>query len=115
MHYKSSFIQKTIDYAVQGEFKSECLIQKFSIECAGMNENLRIATQRQSNKMLNVLEECVNEGQRPGEIRQDLPARELAELIQSQLYGSFILGRLARDGEGMKNNMQRVMDYMQYK
>ena len=110
-----NFIQKTIDYAVQCDFKYECLIQKFSIECAGMNENLRSATHRQMNKMLDVLEECIKEGQRPGEIRQDIAAMELAELIQSQLYGSFILGRLARDGEGMKKNMQRVLGYMRYK
>jgi TetR/AcrR family transcriptional repressor of nem operon len=110
-----TFIEKTIGYAIEGEFKSECLIQKFSIECAGMNENLRSVTQRQMNKMLTVLEECVEEGQHSGEIRQDLDAREIAELIQSQLYGSFILGRLARDGEGMKKNMQRVLDYMKYK
>ncbi len=110
-----TFIEKTIGYAIEGEFKSECLIQKFSIECAGMNENLRSVTQRQMNKMLTVLEECVEEGQHSGEIRQDLDAREIAELIQSQLYGSFILGRLARDGEGMKKNMQKVLDYMKYK
>jgi len=111
----SSFIHKTIDHAVQGEFKSDCLIQKFSIECAGINENLRSATRRQINKMLNVLEECVVEGQHAGEIRQDTGARELAELVQSQLYGSFILGRLASNGEGMKKNMQRVLDYMKCK
>ena len=108
-----SFIEGMIDLAVERDFKSECLVQKFSIECAGMNENLRVATQKQINKMLDVLEECVLEGQQNGEIREDLESREVAELIQSQLFGSFILGRLSGDGVGMKKSLKCTVGYVQ--
>ncbi len=108
-----SFIETMIDLAVEKNFKSECLVQKFSIECAGMNENLRTTTRNQIHKMLDVLEECVLEGQQYGGIREDLDSREVAELIQSQLYGSFILGRLSGDGEGMKKSLKSTIGYIQ--
>ena len=98
--------------AAEGEFKSECLIQKLSVECAGMNENLRAASHLQLEKILIVLEECIKEGQVIGEIRQELDSRELARMVQAQLYGSFILGRLTGNGEGMKKSLQGVFDYI---
>ena len=107
-----SFVEKMVDLAIERNFKTECLVQKFSIECAGMNESLREVTRKQINKILDVLEECVVEGQQIGGIRENLNSREVAELIQSQLYGSFILGRLSGDGEGMKKSMKSAIGYI---
>lgn len=98
--------------AIEREFKTECLVQKLSIECAGFNDVLRVSTDRQLNKMLTVLEACIKEGREQGEIRQDLDSMEMAGMLQSQLYGAFILGRLTRDGEGMKRNIKWVLDYI---
>ena len=100
------------DTAVEREFKTECLVQKLSIECAGFIEVLRISTDRQLNKILTVLEACIKEGQQHGEIRTDIDSMEMAGMLQSQIYGAFILGRLSNDGEGMKRNIKRVLDYI---
>jgi TetR/AcrR family transcriptional repressor of nem operon len=98
--------------AVEKEFKTECLVQKLSIECAGFIEVLRVSTDKQLNKMLRVLDACIKEGQQQGEIRVDMDSMEMASMVQSQLYGAFILGRLSHDGEGMKRNIKRVLDYI---
>ena len=100
------------DTAVEREFKTECLVQKLSIECAGFIEVLRISTNRQLNKILTVLEACIKEGQQYGEIRTDIDSMEMAGMLQSQIYGAFILGRLTRDGKGMKRNIKRILDYI---
>lgn len=98
--------------AVEREFKTECLVQKLSIECAGFNDVLRVSTDRQLKKILNVLDACIQEGQQQREIRQDIDSMEMAGMVQSQIYGAFILGRLTRDGDGMKRNIKRVLDYI---
>ena len=98
--------------AIEREFKTECLVQKLSIECAGFNDVLRLSTYRQLTKILTVLDACIKEGQQQKEIRQDLDSMEMAGMLQSQLYGAFILGRLTLDGEGMKKNIKRVLDYI---
>jgi TetR/AcrR family transcriptional repressor of nem operon len=100
------------DMAIEREFKTECLVQKLSIECAGFIEVFRESTDRQLNKMLKVLDSCIKEGQQQGEIRQDVNSMEMAGMVQSQIYGAFILGRLSNDGEGMKRNIKRVLDYI---
>ena len=46
-----SFVEKMVDLAIERNFKTECLVQKFSIECAGMNESLREVTRKQINKI----------------------------------------------------------------
>ena len=100
------------DMAIEREFKTECLVQKLSIECAGFIEVLRESADRQLNKMLKVLDSCIKEGQQQGEIRQDVNSMEMAGMVQSQIYGAFILGRLSNDGKGMKRNIKRVLDYI---
>ena len=105
-------VETMANMAIEREFKTECLVQKLSIECAGFIEVLRESTERQLNKMLTVLDACIKEGQQQKEIRQDVDSMEMAGMLQSQLYGAFILGRLTLDGEGMKRNIKRVLDYI---
>ena len=105
-------VETMADTAVEMEFKTECLVQKLSIECAGFNDVLRISTDRQLKKMLSVLAAAIKDGQHLGEIRSDLDSLEMAGMVQSQLFGAFILGRLTHDGEGMKRNVKRVLDYI---
>lgn len=106
------FADMMTDMALEKEFRSECLVQKLSIECAGFNEVLRISTERQLNKILTVLSTCISEGQSQGEIRQDIDSMEMAEMVQAQLFGSFVIGRLTRNSEGMRKNIKRVLDYI---
>lgn len=98
--------------AATNEFKSECLIQKFSVECAGNNETLRDCTQKQLHKLLIVLENCIEEGQLLGEIRTNISAMEMAKFLHAQLYGGFLLSRLQNDVSILKNNLTYALDYM---
>ncbi|HEC43697.1 MAG TPA: TetR/AcrR family transcriptional regulator [Bacteroides sp.] len=98
--------------AIRREFKSECLVQKLSIECAGINDFLRNSTEVQMKKMLKVLNDCIIQGQETGEIRKDKDSMEMACMVQAQFYGAFVLGRLSQDGEGMKSSINNVIQYL---
>lgn len=93
-------------------FKSECLVQKFSVECAAINNDLREATEKQLDKILNVIEKCILDGQANQEIRKDIKAMKLAEFYHAQIYGGFILARLKDNGNIMKDNLKMILDYM---
>ncbi|AUP78490.1 TetR/AcrR family transcriptional regulator [Flavivirga eckloniae] len=100
------------DMAEKNNFKSECLIQKFSVECAGNNENLRDASQKQLEKLLLIFKNCLEEGQHKEEIRTDLDTLDMAKFIHAQLYGGFLLSRLQNDISVLKNNMTYVLEYI---
>ncbi|OUS00400.1 hypothetical protein A9Q86_10540 [Flavobacteriales bacterium 33_180_T64] len=100
------------DIAHKNEFKSECLIQKFSVECAGNNENLRDATQKQLNKLLQIFKNCIEEGQSIGEFRTDIASIEMAKFIHAQLYGGFLLSRLDNDISVLRNNLKHALDFI---
>ncbi|MFK7921880.1 MAG: TetR/AcrR family transcriptional regulator [Bacteroidia bacterium] len=100
------------DTASNKNFKSECLVQKFAVECAAINDDLRIATEIQLNKILSVIESCIKEGQENQEIRTDISASKLSELFHSQIYGGFILSRLKNKGDVMGSNMNMILSYL---
>ncbi len=93
------------DMANKNNFKSECLIQKFSVECAGNNESLREVTQKQLSKLLQIFVNCIEEGKNIGEIKTDLESMEIATFLHAQLYGGFLLARLQKNAIVMKNSM----------
>lgn len=100
------------DMASKSNFKSECLIQKFSVECAGNNENLRDATQKQINKLLRVFKSCIEEGKEKEEIRTDIDSMEMATFMHAQLYGGFLLARLQNDISVFKTNMNYTLNFI---
>lgn len=106
------FAKKMNEISSVKKFKSECLVQKFSVECAAINDDLRKATEIQLSKILGVIKTCVLEGQANQEIRNDIEAIQLAELYHAQLYGGFILARLKNDSNMMSRNLNMILDYM---
>ncbi len=110
LKYFTSMMIETIS---KNEFKAECLIQKFSIECAANNEVLCDSTNQQLKKVLNVIEDCIELGQNENEIRKDIEAYRLAEFFQAQWYGSYIFGRLQKDISPFESNMKMVFNYME--
>ena len=110
-----TFANTLIDLAVKQQFKSECLIQKISVECASINPMLRECANTQLDNAMEVLAQCISEGQKIGEIRKNASAIELAQSYQAQFYGSYILARLQNDGSVLKKNMNIIIDDMKVK
>lgn len=101
-----------VDSLKKHSFNMECLIQKFSIECAANSEFLRESTNQQMNKVLNTIKDCIILGQAENKIRTDIEAIKLAEFFQAQWYGAYILGRLQKDVSVFETNMNMAFSYL---
>jgi TetR/AcrR family transcriptional repressor of nem operon len=115
LHRLQKFTELLTKNAEWSHFSSECLIQKFSVECAGFNETLKESTGFQLNKLLSVLKECIAEGQSSNELRIDLPPMKMAEFLLAQIYGSFILARLENSSELMSQSLKMALETLRSK
>jgi len=69
-----------------------CLVNNFTLEIGGQNETLRQMLDKQYNRFLTMVVECLKEAQAQGEIRVDYTADELGEYIHGHFMG--VLNRL---------------------
>ncbi len=113
LHRLRKFAELLTINATSSHFQSECLIQKFSIECAGFNDALKECTRQQLNKLLNIISQCVAEGQAKDEIKKSISSFEIAELVHGQIYGSFILSRLQNSPIPMQKSLNITFDSIQ--
>lgn len=99
------------DLSQKKDFKSLCLVQKMSGECATI-EPIRKAADKQLADMLAVFENCIQEGQTLGEFRDDVQAKALAQFLHAQLYGANTLVRLSHDREQLDSCLNLALDYL---
>ncbi|OJJ18302.1 hypothetical protein BKI52_26145 [marine bacterium AO1-C] len=73
-------------------FRYGCLVNNFTSEIGGQNETLRQMLDRQYNRFLEMVINCLQEAQALGEVRTDYPADELGEYVHGHFMG--VLNRL---------------------
>ncbi|WP_298537682.1 TetR/AcrR family transcriptional regulator [uncultured Algibacter sp.] len=95
------FVSIIADSSENKNFESECLIQKFATECAGINTNLKDTTKVQLDKLLSITSECIQQGQNEGFFHKKATSIDLAKKFQAILYGSFIQARLNNSADIM--------------
>ena len=65
-------------------------------EVAGINSSFSLSTHKQFNRQTSLLTLCIQEGQEKGEIIDVFPASELAEYMQSTLFGVLAVAKSER-------------------
>ena len=92
--------------------KSGCLINNMSVEVAGINQNLADATDHQYSRLLQLLAECLKEGQELGEIRDDYSPEELAEYIHANFFGALSRMKSTRELVPLQRALSMNMDFI---
>ncbi len=85
-----------------------CLAVNSMIELAPSDHRIRIRLARHWSIVEGSLTRTLAEGQRVGEIRDDLPARELAQLIIRMMAGAAVFKRQGRRGSVGRTLLQLV-------
>lgn len=104
------FVDVMSKMAKEKEFNTECLIQKFSSECAGVNDNLKQVTRKQLDKLIGIVSTCIAEGQTEKVIQTEDTSIDAAQRFQALLYGSFIQARLHSDANIMSKNLKNEIE-----
>ena len=87
-------------------YETCCLVHQFSIEESGVEGPIQEVAKKEFQSWVDIVSQCIRQGQANGEITQEYEAEELAHYLFSLLYGMFTFTRLSRDG----NKFIRLME-----
>lgn len=94
------------DYNVQHEFKNCCLIQRMGIEEGSTPGQLQAAAARQFSRWFALTDKCMQNAQDRGEVRADIPSRQLTRMVFDLVYGETTLSRVDRESENFKRSLE---------
>ncbi|MEM8907389.1 MAG: TetR/AcrR family transcriptional regulator [Bacteroidota bacterium] len=94
------------------EFKWGCLLAGMSLELGRVNENFEEATLEEYRRYVEVLEKCIKEGQKVGEIRKDYSGKKLAIYTFSSYNGALVMMKAGMGSEPLDNFLKQGLAYL---
>ncbi len=91
------FYTMIIDINEKDGFDSGCLINNLSIEVGGFNPDISRVTDKNFKILIEVISQCVKEGQDSGEIIDSIPAEDIAEYMHAGIFGAFSRMKVNKD------------------
>lgn len=91
-----SYYKKVTSYHQDLNCSRGCPFGNLALEMSDINENFRIRLSEFFNHWQKIIEECVKEGIRDKEFRQDISAKKISELILSHLEGAIMMSKTHR-------------------
>ena len=85
-----------------------CPFGNLAQEMSAIHEPLRQTLSDFFSTCADKLEECFENGKTAGELRADLPSRQLAEFVLAQLQGSFLLRKTHKDTRILEGNIEML-------
>ena len=92
-----NFYEDVIAYFVEEGCGFGCLLNDLSLELAGYNDTFRDAVREGHTRFIDTLAEGMDAAQERGEVRDFLPARELAFYVHTNFDGAIVKMKGARD------------------
>ena len=106
------FYSENIDFNELDGLDSGCLINNMSVEMGGINEKLSQKSEQVMQEMIDVIAECVAEGQKTGEIIDHMPARDIAEFLHTGMFGAFSRMKVNKSREYLDKWHRMSFDYI---
>ena len=92
-----NFYTEVIDFFVAEGCGYGCLLNNLSLELAGYNDAFRDAIEKGHGKFIDTLTVCVEESQKTGEMKEFLPAKDMAFYIHTNFDGAIVKMKGVRD------------------
>ncbi len=108
----NQYYQSNIDYHIAHNFKDGCLLNNLSVELSGSSEVIRNHILQQFTSWKQIISTCIGQGQKMGEIVEEYPAEELAEVLQSSYCGAVILMKTAASVDPLELWRKHVFMYL---
>ncbi len=94
------------------EIKKGCLLGTLAAEISEASEECRLALQQSVSEYQAVLAERLLAGQQAGQVRSDLSARHLADLVWDCWQGSLLRMKIEKSVEPVGNNLELLFHHI---
>ena len=91
------FYSMLIDFNEKDGFDAGCLVNNLSVEVGGFIPGISKAAEKNFKVMVGEIANCVEEGQKHGEIIDTMPAEDIAEYMHAGIFGAFSRMKVNRD------------------
>lgn len=91
-----AFYSDLLDTNKAEDCANGCLLVNMSAEMGGLSQNFAKATQKHYQEWLDIIAECIEEGQAKGEINRNYEPMELADYIHSNFSGALVMMKSQR-------------------
>ena len=91
------------------EHKEGCLLGAMTAEMASGNEVIRCSIQQAYDKWIQRIAVLFSQAQQEGDVRQDIPAEELAEMYWDQWQGAMLRMQINADGRSLEQVYRRFL------
>ncbi len=91
-----AYLESGITCFIENECRQICLIVKLSAEVCSWSDNMRETLERLYNRMRQLYQTVIEEGQAQGTIRKDLDANHFAAVIHDAWLGAYIRAAVSR-------------------
>lgn len=108
-----SFYRMLVDSNVADNYAGGCLINTLSNEVGHTHDVLGTEADLQFNRWLEVISECVEEGQEAGQIRKDFTPLQLAEYLHAGLYGAFPRMKVTHSNKYLNNWYTMTFEFIE--
>ena len=89
-----------------------CLVYNLSFEVAGSNMAVAEVLDKHFERWVTLVADCIEEGQRSGEITASQSAHHLANVLHTSINGAFGRVKAQRSVEPMKQILETMLDIM---
>ena len=93
-------------------FVGGCIFGNTALEMSDSNSGYAAAVQDFFQMWMDKLALIIRRGQKEGGIRDDLPAKRIAQMIVASIEGGIMLSRLRKEEEPLRNCLKTLKDFL---
>ena len=102
------------EYAIQPVIQGGCPLMNTIVDADDTNPALIIQARESTERLLKGLQRIILQGQRSGEFRQNVKAREVALTVFSGIEGAIVLTRAYHNDEAIQAMINCLKDYLEH-
>lgn len=108
-----AFYRDLLDTNKAEQCANGCLLVNMSAEMGGLSESFAKATQKHYQEWLNIIAECIAEGQAKGEINRNYDPMELADYTHSNFSGALVMMKSQRSLKPLERFYDMTFQFLQ--
>jgi TetR/AcrR family transcriptional repressor of nem operon len=100
------------DINKEEKFTYGCLIGNMTQEMSGISDGIITEANKDLKMISDLISDCIIEGQRSGEIRDDFSAKDLAVYVQNNFYGAQLKAKAEKDINSFNVFMKMTFEFL---